>query len=363
MGTHCSKQRACSDFKEPTFFAPCAAPSIAMAVPMFHGDRARTGWYATETTLTPSAVSGPSFGPVWSSAELDEETLEGNPYRPHLYGSPLYLDGVTLGIAPYAGRTLSVLFVGSTNGWAYAVNAFTSCGAPTIPAGTILWRTRLAPPARVNFDGGVLLGVLSTPVLDVDQKRIYLASLDAASGWNAYALDLATGAPVGGWPVTLDARAVATLDVNGPAVFDDAKVISQRGALNLSQDGGLLYVPFGAYNDGGIGWLVVVDTRRASLATSFSSARSTEHVANGGMWAPAGRRWIPRATCTTRRETARTVRRARRGRGATHSCGSRQGPLSRSREPTRRGTTASSTPPTSTSEAARRWCFPISIPR
>ena len=48
----------------------------------------------------------------------------------------------------------------------------------------------------------------------------------------------------------------------------------QRGALNLSPDGGLLYVPFGAYNDLGAGWMVAVDTQTPALASAFAGAPS-----------------------------------------------------------------------------------------
>jgi hypothetical protein len=64
--------------------------------------------------------------------------------------------------------------------------------------------------------------------------------------------------------------------------------MSQRGALNLSPDGRLLYVPFGAYGDGGAGWMVAVDTQAARLASAFAGAPSVVAFANGGMWASAG---------------------------------------------------------------------------
>jgi hypothetical protein len=64
--------------------------------------------------------------------------------------------------------------------------------------------------------------------------------------------------------------------------------MSQRGALNLSPDGSLLYVPFGAYGDGGAGWVVGVDTITPSLISAFSGAPSSVAFANGGMWGSGG---------------------------------------------------------------------------
>ena len=65
--------------------------------------------------------------------------------------------------------------------------------------------------------------------------------------------------------------------------------MSQRGALNLSPDGRYLYVPFGGYRDGAAGWMVVVDTLSAKLASAFAGApNTTDATANGGIWASAG---------------------------------------------------------------------------
>ena len=64
--------------------------------------------------------------------------------------------------------------------------------------------------------------------------------------------------------------------------------MSQRGGLNLSPDGRLLYVPFGGYNDRAAGWMVAVDTVTPALASAFSGAPSTDLEANGGMWASGG---------------------------------------------------------------------------
>jgi hypothetical protein len=65
--------------------------------------------------------------------------------------------------------------------------------------------------------------------------------------------------------------------------------MSQRGGLNLSPDGSLLYVPFAAYGDGGAGWMVAVDTLTPSLASAFAGGPSgTRAFANGGMWGSGG---------------------------------------------------------------------------
>ena len=60
------------------------------------------------------------------------------------------------------------------------------------------------------------------------------------------------------------------------------------GRLKLSLDGRILYVTFGAYADGGAGWMVAVDTTRPALASAFAGAPSSVAFANRGMWASGG---------------------------------------------------------------------------
>ena len=97
----------------------------------FHGDRARRGWNANETVLTPDAVAGNSFGLQWESAPFD--AYEGVPGR--MYASPLYLEGLTIGAGPFAGRMLPVVFAATSNSDVYAYSALSSSG---VPAGTLL---------------------------------------------------------------------------------------------------------------------------------------------------------------------------------------------------------------------------------
>jgi hypothetical protein len=267
-----------------------AAPPHGLAWPTFHGDRGRTGWNSHESTLTPAAIASGSLAVAWESPELDEIVIGGAVYAPHAYASPLYVDD--LPIAACRGTALSVLFAATSNGYVYAVNAFNaSVNGSSVAAGTLLWRTALAPPTVVpGLDGGVPLGTLSTPVLDAHATppRLYVTAVDGAVGWRAYALDATTGVRLPGWPVTIDESSTRSVNSNGPSQFKDAHVLSQRGALNLSADGGTLYVPFGAYSDGGVGWMVAVDTASARVVAAHSSAPSTAPTANGGVWSAGG---------------------------------------------------------------------------
>jgi hypothetical protein len=264
-------------------------------VPTFHLDAQRTGWNSVETVLTPVSVSSGKFGPLWNSPLLDSVKIGSNIYTPHLYATPLYIDDVLITRGDYANRNFSVIFAASSNGWVYAINAFSNNanGKPHVPAGTILWKTSLGPPVVVPFDGGVPLGILGTPVIDgmATRPRLYVASTVASkssSDWEVFALDLGGGSIISGWPVTINDTALAPTNRNGRARFQNATAMSQRGALNLSPDGSVLYVPFGAYNDGGVGWMVSISTAVPRLLSAFSSAPSTVAIANGGMWGSGG---------------------------------------------------------------------------
>lgn len=287
----CEGPGAPSDGARASPDAPLPAPSAVDTV-TFHGDRARLGWNAREEALDPQAVRSARFGLLWNSPPLDAVTVRGRRYEPLIYATPLHLDAVPVTDGPFAGRLFEAVFVATSNGYVYAVNARERAprGAPAAP-GTILWRRALGAPDVVpTLDGGVPLGVLSTPFLDASAQdpRLYAVSMDAAAGWQAWALDPRSGAVLPGWPVGLNARSIAPVDRNGPALFPDARIVSQRGALNLSPDGATLYVPFGAYADGGIGFLVAVDTRSPRVAWAFAGAPSMQLQANAGIWGPGG---------------------------------------------------------------------------
>ena len=90
-----------------------------------------------------------------------------------------------------AGAVHQVIYVGSENGAFLAVDAGT---------GQVLWQRFLGRQLTgcADFPGGVA-GVTATAALDAGRARIYVAGGDG----RLYALNLATGATVSGWPITL----------------------------------------------------------------------------------------------------------------------------------------------------------------
>lgn len=249
----------------------------------FHIDAARSGWRRDERVLRPDNVDEAGFGEVWQSLPLDG--ADGQPAR--LYASPLYLDRLTLTQGPLRGETFPVVIAASNAGYVYAIAA---AKRGDIAAGRILWRTRLGPPCHLQpapLDG-VPTGILSTPVIDAKRGRLYVTHCDPKARWQAYALDLGSGAVQPGWPVRLDEERFNAVNANAgpqrvpPKRRHDFRV--QRGALNLSPDGGQLYVVFG---ESETGWLVAVDTRRAVVSSAFAAV-AMPHRGSGGIWGAGG---------------------------------------------------------------------------
>jgi hypothetical protein len=270
-----------------------AAPYGGLVWPTFHGGAARTGWNDAEPTLTPAAIASGRFGLSWSSPPFDSVSL-GQTYGGRSYASPLYADDVAVATPRFTGR-FDVIFAGTTSGVVYAVDAVdTTCSGGDVAAGTTLWSTTVASPTIVpGLDGGSPLGVLSTPALDPAAGRLYVTALDASGGqpvWKLDALDVGSGAPIAGFPVTLDAAAIEPVDQNGPCSFEtDATQLSQRAALALDPAANRVYVAFGGFSDTVAGWVVAVDTSAARVASSFCAGRSSPlGQANGGIWGAGG---------------------------------------------------------------------------
>jgi hypothetical protein len=258
----------------------------------FHGDPARTGWNPYEIALSPARVSGGSFGALWSSPPFDAVTIDGKSYAPHVYATPLYLENAPpQSTGPFAGCAFDLVYAATTNAFVYSVVATSaSCNGQAVDRGTIVWRSGIGTAAVAPaLDGGIPVGVLSTPFIDLSASRIYVASMDKQAGWQIFALDLATGGVLPGWPVRVGDDVTSPINKNGKALFNpDPRAVSQRSALNLSADGSRLYVPFAGYYDGAVGWMVAVDTRAPKVAAAFSSAPSMANAANGGIWGPGG---------------------------------------------------------------------------
>lgn len=257
-----------------------------------HGDPQRSGWNAHERRLTPKSVASNRFGMLWSSPQLD--SFNGTP--PRMFAAPLTMQSVRMKGGAHDGKSFSVAFAVTTTGYAYAI---ATAAANGVAPGTILWRKRLT---ETPCSKGTL-GNLSTPVIDPKTGRLYVTSCSDPQ-WEVHALDISSGEEFPGWPLKIDAPTINQpgMNRNGTtkwvAETDDKKSFSsdgkrdvcrtpcytQRGGLNLSQDGERLYLTFGP---DGVGWLVAVDTVTPRVATAFSSIQTNQQE-QGGMWNSGG---------------------------------------------------------------------------
>lgn len=242
----------------------------------YHGTPQRTGWYDAERRLTPETVGSSDFGLLWESAPLGG----AGDTEPRLFAAPLFVKGLSVPRDSGGTREVDVVYAASTTGFVAALHA---SAHPDQPAGTTLWRRQLANSPC----GRGTRGILSTPVIDRSQSRIYVAACDESTAWQVHALDLASGRTLAGWPLSLSAEAINApgVNINGENQFPPGVANWQRGALNLNPDGSRLFVTFGS--EPVSGWLVSVDLQRVRVASAFSVTALTEEGI-GGLWASGG---------------------------------------------------------------------------
>src|SRR4051812_18503400 len=205
-------------------------------------DVQRTGDDAAETTLGPA--NAPSLHPVWTH-RLDAVSNT----------QPIVVEDV-----PTAGAPRDLVYVGSEHGTLDAVDAGT---------GALVWSRDLGSlDTRCEDMPDTVFGVTGAPVADPLTGRLYAVG---ASGL-MYALDLATGVTLPGWPV---------------AVTDHPTHEHVWTGLNLV--GGTVYAGIASYCDFRPyhGRLVAVDTATAAISATFFTL-GREGRSGGAIWGWGG---------------------------------------------------------------------------
>ena len=244
-------------------------------------DGRRTGANLKETTLTPSNVNANSFGKLYSY-----------PVDGAVYAQPLYLSGVSID-----GVTRNVLYIVTMNDKVYAFDADSQSPTP-------LWKVDFtSPPAVVpvpvaDIVGGNLdivgnVGIQSTPVIDRKTDgsgTLYLVARTKESGptyvQRLHALDIATGRPAAGSPVTITASVPgtaqdSTVGPSGSTITFNPKMENQRAALALSH--GVVLISWAGHHDlpPYHGWVMGYDASTMKQVGAF--AVDTDYYA-GGIW-------------------------------------------------------------------------------
>jgi outer membrane protein assembly factor BamB len=215
----------------------------------------RTGWDPDEPGLSPSVVTGGSFGQLFST-----------PVSGQVYAQPVV-----------AGSTV---VVATENDWVYGLNAAT---------GAVSWSVSLGPalPASAQdcSDLAPSIGVTSTPVYDPSTGTVYLVAVvnDGPAGSQPhiylYALNAQTGAV--SWKVPIQGA-----PVNDPTRQFDPLSERQRPGLLLMN--GSVYVGFAAYCDYTPfdGYVAGISTSTHAVSLWTDEAGLTDSEA--GIWQSGG---------------------------------------------------------------------------
>ncbi len=225
-------------------------------------DNDRTSWYPDQTTLTPSLVSGGTFGQLFKTA------INGQ-----AYGQPLLDDGQVL--------------VNTENDYAYGVNPVT---------GAILWSRNFGTPTLASQIGGVgcadltpNIGITGSPVVDQSTDTEYLVDnqyISGTSGPQAYymqALELDNnGAEAPGFPVQIQGAA----QNNAGNVFNPEFQLQRPGLLLMN---GVVYAGFGSHCDvyPWQGWIAGV-TESGTLQTMYTTMGAGSSTTGAGIWQAGG---------------------------------------------------------------------------
>jgi hypothetical protein len=238
-----------------------ASANVAVSIlnyTTFRGSVDRGGAQTRERTLTPGNVNSTSFGLAWSLS------LDGG-----IWTQPLYMNGLTVNGAPH-----NVVFATTANDSVYAIDG---------DSGSTLWHVVLLDPGATSVPGSVArssmnpVGIVGTPVIDVDAKVMYVVAFSLEQNGTAmihrlHALDITTGAEIPGSPVV----------ISFPGFVDSQQM--QRAALLLAN--GRVYVSFGGIGDRAPyqGWIFAYQEDTLALLNVFSGNSYTDATGGGGIW-------------------------------------------------------------------------------
>jgi outer membrane protein assembly factor BamB len=250
------------------------APALAQVnVLTQHNDDNRTGANLAETVLNCANVNPGQFG-----------LLYRYPVEGCVYAQPLYVANVTI---PGQG-VHNVLYVVTMEDIVYAFDA---------DRPLILWKVKFTRAKHItpvpitdithrndlNIHGDV--GILSTPVIDLPRRILYLLARTKEDGvyvQKLHALDLGTGQETGGSPVIIQAAVPGegAGSVGGTVNFDPLKQC-QRPGLALTH--GNVIIAWASHEDIGPyhGWVMAYDAQTLKQVAVFNTTPDGD---DGGIW-------------------------------------------------------------------------------
>ena len=246
----------------------------------FHNDLARDGVNAREFALTPSNVTGSTFGKLFS-CQVDGA----------VYAQPLWVANLTIGGAPH-----NVIFIATAHDSLYAFDADAS------PC-TQLWHANLidtthgANAGEVTVPNGPTgfavgqgfgdispeVGVIGTPVIDPATGTLFVVSKSMNAGATTFyqrlhAIDVTTGDEKTGSPFNITASYPTAA---GGTVTFSTRQENQRTGLALVN--GVIYICWGSHEDASpwYGWVAGYSYNGAAFAQTATSQRRPQHRGGG----------------------------------------------------------------------------------
>ena len=247
---------------------PCQATDVLVG----RNDPAGTGANLRETALTTTNVDTATFGKLFAYE------LEGA-----IYAQPLIVSNL-----PIRGRNRNVVYVATTGGIVYALDA----DDPGFEGG-LLWQSRLTrgdefPQSGEGIKGVVQgsAGILGTPVIDRSRRAIYVVARTQSAGVSKqflHALDLVTGAER-----IAPHEIASTLNVQGRVFTFDPAIQNARAGLTIARS--KILVAWSSVEDKGPyrGWIMAFDPDTLALVGSFcttcGSGTDGTLFFGGGIW-------------------------------------------------------------------------------
>ena len=220
----------------------------AMAVNVLtqHNDLSRTGANTSETILTPGNVAV-SFGKLFTDS-VDAQ----------VYAQPLYVQDLNI-----AGGLHNVVFVCTESNSVYAFDGDI--------ASNVYWHIKLGTPFSPSSCGDLspVVGITSTPVIDLNSGTIYVETKLASGNHELHALSITNGSEKIGGPVTLVATGFT------------GSIEHQRSGLLLLN--GVVYLGFASHCDQNAyhGFLLGYNATNLSLLYTFNTTPAGNE---GGIW-------------------------------------------------------------------------------
>ncbi|MBI3665737.1 MAG: PQQ-binding-like beta-propeller repeat protein [Acidobacteria bacterium] len=250
------------------FFLLCVAPALSQVnvLTANYGNR-RTNANLNETILNTANVNPRSFGKLFSL-----------PVDGQIYAQPLYVQNVDM-----AGKGVhNVVYVATMRNTVYAFDA-------DAPGGS-LWRVNVGPPvpsSDYNFDDILPdVGILSTPVIDLNTKTIYLVANTVENGkyfYRLHALDIRTGQEKFGGPAEIQASVPGTSidSQDGVLTFNAFQHLQRPGLLLVNNT---VYIAFGSHADTAPfhGWLLGYNA--ANVQQQVYAFTTTPNTGGGSIW-------------------------------------------------------------------------------